>query len=64
MNNFENTKYYCKNGLKTLLQKLIEGNYHKTEEVVFNYIAHTEPESDLNPNLKKKPIFEEFLKSV
>ena len=60
---FENTKLeYCKDELKMLLEKLIAGNYHKTAEVVFNHIAHTGVESDLNPALKKEPTFESFLK--
>lgn len=53
----------CKSELKKLLEKLIEGNYHKTAEVVFDHIAHTGVESDLNPELKTKPTLEEFLKS-
>lgn len=60
---FENTKLeYCKDELKTLLEKLIEGNYHTTAKFVFDHIAHTGVESDLNPELKKKPTFGEFLK--
>ena len=61
---FENTKLdYCKDELKILLQKLVDGNYHKTAEVVFSHIAHTGVESDLNPTLKDKPTFEEFISS-
>ena len=61
---FKNTKLdYCKDELKILLEKLIEGNYHTTAKVVFDHIAHTGVESDLNPELKQKPTFEEFLKS-
>jgi len=59
---YENSKLdWCKSELKTLLKKLIDGNYHKTAEVVFDHVAHTGVESDLNPELKKKPTFEEFL---
>jgi hypothetical protein len=61
---FESKKLdWCKKELKTLLEKLIEGNYHQTAEVVFDHIAHTGVETDLNKELKKKPTFEEFLKS-
>ena len=61
---FENTKLdYCKDKLKKLLEKLIEGNYHVTAKEVFNHIANTGVESDINPELKKKPTLEEFLKS-
>ena len=59
---FDNTKLdWCKDELKILLKKLIDGNYHKTAEVVFDHVAHTGVESDLNPELKKEPILEEFL---
>ena len=59
---FENTKLeWCKNELRVLLEKLNSGNYQKTAEVVFDNVAHTGVESDLNPELKKKPTLEEFL---
>ncbi len=59
---FKNSKLdWCKDELKVLLKKLIEGNYHKTAEVVFDHVAHTGVESDLNPELKKEPTLEEFL---
>ena len=59
---FENTKLeWCKNELRILLEKLNNGNYQKTAEVVFDHVAHTGVESDLNPELKKKPTLEEFL---
>ena len=59
---FENKKLdYCKEELKALLLKLNEGYYQKTAEVVFDHVAHTGVESDLNPELKKSPILEEFL---
>ena len=61
---FENSKLdWCKEELKALLTKLNEGNYQKTAEVVFDHIAHTGVESDLNPELKKTPTLEEFLSS-
>ena len=61
---FENSKLdWCKDELKTLIKKLIDGNYHKTAEVVFDHVAHTGVESDLNKNLKKEPSLEEFLSS-
>ena len=59
---FENSKLdWCKNELSTLLKRLNEGNYQKTAEVVFDHVAHTGVESDLNPELKKSPTLEEFL---
>ena len=61
---FENSKLdWCKNELNTFLKRLIDGNYHKTAEVVFDHVAHTGVESDLNTNLKKEPTLEEFLSS-
>lgn len=61
---FENTKLdWCKNELKVLLEHLIDGNYHQTAEVVFDHVAHTGVETDMNPELKKQPTLEEFLKS-
>jgi len=49
---------WSKNELKALIKKLIDGNYHQTAEVVFDHIAHTGVETDLNPELKKKPKME------
>ncbi len=54
---------WCKDELKALLNKLIEGNYHQTAEVVFNHVAHTGVETDLDAELKTKPTLDEFLKS-
>lgn len=62
--NFKNKKLdWCKDELKTLIEKLIEGNYHKTAEVIFDHMAHTGVETDLNKELKTKPTLEEFLKA-
>lgn len=59
---FESQKLdWCKAELKALLDRLIEGNYHTTAGVVFDHIAHTGVETDLNPVLKQKPTLEEFL---
>lgn len=59
---FENSKLdWCKDELKVLLKKLNDGNYQKTAEVVFDHVAHTGVESDLNPELKKSPTLQEFL---
>lgn len=59
---FESKKLdWCKSELRELLAKLIEGNYHQTAEVIFDHIAHTGVETDLNPALKTKPSFGEFL---
>ena len=61
---FESNKLdYCKEELKVLLSKLIQGNYHQTADVVFDHIAHTGVETDLNPELKNKPTLDDFLKS-
>lgn len=61
---YENNKLeWSKKELKALLERLIEGNYHQTAEAVFNGIAHTGVETDLNPALKEKPTLEEFLKA-
>ncbi len=61
---FKNPKLeHCKDELKSLLEKLIAGNYHTTAKVIFDHIAHTGVDSDLNPELKTKPTMEEFLKS-
>ncbi len=54
---------WCKYELKVILNKLIEGNYYQTAEVVFDNIAHTGVETDLDPELKTKPTMDEFLKS-
>lgn len=61
---FKNPKLdFCKDELRVLLKKLISGNYHTTAEFVFNHIAHTGVDTDLNPALKKEPTMEEFLNS-
>lgn len=52
---------WCKDELRALLSRLIEGNYHQTAEVVFDHIAHTGVETDLDPSLKTEPTLEEFL---
>lgn len=62
---FESKKLdWCKKELKTLIKKLHKGNYHQTAEVVFEHIAHTGVETDLNPKLKKSPTLDEFLKTT
>jgi hypothetical protein len=61
---YENTKLeWCRDELKMLLRRLIDGNYHKTAEVVFDHVAHTGVETDMNPALKTKPTLDDFLKS-
>lgn len=52
---------WCKDELRALLSKLIEGNYHQTAEIVFDHIAHTGVETELNPELKNRPTLESFL---
>ena len=59
---FENNKLdWCKDELRTLLERLIENNYHQTAKYVFDHIAHTGVETDMNEELKEKPTFEEFM---
>ena len=52
---------WCKDELKALLKRLMDGHYQQTAEVVFDHVAHTGVETDLNPDLKKKPSLQEFL---
>ena len=52
---------YCKKELKILLKKLIEGNYHLTAEAIYNNIANSGVEMDLNPKLKNSKTIKEFL---
>ena len=60
---YENQKLdWSKNELKSLLERLIAGNYNTTAETIFNHVAHTGVETDLNLELKNKPSLEEFLK--
>lgn len=61
---FENKKLdWCQNELKNLLNKLLEGNYHQTAEIIFDHVAHTGVETDINPELKRSPALDEFLSS-
>ncbi|OHA32121.1 MAG: hypothetical protein A2928_01410 [Candidatus Taylorbacteria bacterium RIFCSPLOWO2_01_FULL_45_15b] len=61
--NYQNQKSnFCKKELKTLLDKLISGNYHVSAETVFHHLAHTGVDTDLDPKLKETPTLEEFLK--
>jgi len=61
---FESKKLdWCRDELKALLERLIDGNYHQTAEAIFDNIAHTGVETDLNPELKQKPTLSEFLRS-
>lgn len=61
---FESKKLdWCKDELKALLDRLMDGHYQQTAEAVFDHIAHTGVETDLKPELKKSPTLEEFLKS-
>ena len=64
MLNFKNQKLdFCKAELKILLQKLLSGNYEVSARTVFNHLAHTGVETDLDKSLKEKPTFEDFMKS-
>lgn len=61
---FESQKLnWCKSELKALLEKLHAGHYGKTAEIVFDHVAHTGVETDLNPELKDSPSLSEFLMS-
>lgn len=61
---FESKKLdWSKDELKALFNRLVEGGYHQTAEVVFDHVAHTGVETDLDQSLKQKPTLEEFLKS-
>lgn len=52
---------YCKKELKVLLKKLIEGNYHLTAKAVYDHIANSGVDMDLNPKLRNSKTIEEFL---
>ena len=52
---------YCREELKVLCKKLIEGNYNLTAKVIFDHIANTGVEVDTNPKLKNQISFEEFV---
>ena len=59
---FENKKLdWCRDELKVLLLRLVEGNYHTTAQFVFDHIAHTGVETDLDKSLKERPSFDEFM---
>ena len=58
---FESKKLdWCKDELKALIMRLLGNQYKQTAEAVFDQIAHTGVETDLNPELKHSPTFEEF----
>lgn len=59
---FKNQKLeHCKDELKTLLLKLVQGNYNTTAQTIFDHVAHTGVETDLDAELKHKPTLKEFL---
>ena len=61
---FKNQKLnFCKTELKTLLQKLLSGNFEVSARFVFDHLAHTGVDTDLDKTLKEKPTFEEFIHS-
>jgi hypothetical protein len=61
---FESKKLdWCKDELKVLVLKLKDGHYDQTAEVVFDHVAHTGVETDLNQNLKKIPTLDQFLEA-
>lgn len=57
-----NSKFvYCEDELRSLLKKLTEGNYHITAEVVFDHVANTGVEVDMNPSIKNRMTMEKFI---
>jgi hypothetical protein len=52
---------YCKDELKPLLRKLIDGSYYLTAQHIFDHIANSGVEMDLNPELRGAITMEEFL---
>lgn len=53
---------WCEEELRTLLQKLIDGNYHITAEFIFDHVAKSGVDMKLNPELEKLTL-EDFLKT-
>ncbi|TSC66883.1 MAG: hypothetical protein G01um101472_610 [Parcubacteria group bacterium Gr01-1014_72] len=54
---------FFKDELKVLLVKLLSGNYKKSAETIFDHLAHTGVDTDLDKTLKTSPTFDEFLKN-
>ena len=54
---------FCQKELKVLLDKLMVGNYEVSARTVFDHLAHTGVDTDLDKTLKEKPTFEEFMGS-
>jgi len=52
---------YYKKELKTLLNKLIKGNYYLTAKAVYDHIANSGVDMDLNPKLRNSKTMEQFL---
>lgn len=53
---------YCREELKVLLRKLIDGNYHITAEFIYDHIANSGVEMKIHPELQNKTKMEDFLK--
>ena len=51
---------WCEDELRTLLQKLMEGNYQITAEHIFDHIAHSGVDLKLNKELETLTL-QEFL---
>jgi hypothetical protein len=61
---FKNPKLdVCKDELRALLLKLLNANYHTIAETVFDHIAHTGVETELDTSLKNEPTLVDFLES-
>jgi hypothetical protein len=52
---------HCKIELKALIEKLIEGGYNLTAESIYDHIANSGVEMDLNKDLKNSKSMKEFL---
>ncbi len=53
---------YCKEELKNLLNKLVEGNYHITAEFIYDHIANSGVDMKIHPELQNQKTMYEFLK--
>ena len=62
-NKAKNTKLeYCKKELKSLLNKLVEGNYQITAEFIYDHIANSGVDMKIHPELENSKTMEDFLK--
>ncbi|MES3005391.1 MAG: hypothetical protein V4664_00390 [Patescibacteria group bacterium] len=52
---------YCKDELKALLNKLVEGNYHITAEFLYDHIANSGVDMKIHPELENQKTMYQFL---